>query len=111
MFCNIIPKNDTLMNGGGVVRKFSLWSMGMMIAGLILFGLTAGIEKHVEILFLLGSLSFVFGIVFSFVAIAKQEEGWLKFISLCSFFIVFFLISWFEPFHFIRALTWLKNMA
>ena len=93
-----------------MVRRYSLWSMGMLIAGLLLFGLTRVIE-NVELLFLLGCISCVLGIVFSFVAIAKQEEGWLKFISLSSLFLVFFLITWFEPYHFIRVLTWLKNTA
>jgi hypothetical protein len=79
--------------------------------GLVLIGLAGRLENHIEITFLLGIFSCLIGIFFSFVAIFKREKGILKFVSLSSFFIALFLISWFEPFHFIRILIWLKNIA
>lgn len=82
-----------------------------MIVGGVLSVLISGLEKHIELTFLLGILSCLIGIVFSFVAFIKQEKGILKYVSISSFFIMLFLISWFEPFHFIRVLSWLKNIA
>lgn len=94
-----------------MVKRYGVWSMGLIILGIVLFGLSLNIENQVEMTFLFGIISCLIGTVFGFVAIAKQEEGILKFISIGSFFIVLFLISCFEPFQFVRVLAWLKNMA
>ena len=94
-----------------MMKKFSFWSMGFMVLGILLLSLNHIFENWVELIFLLGSLFCLIGIILSFIAIYTREEGVLKFVSFCSFFIVLFLISWFEPFQFIRALTWLKHVA
>ena len=94
-----------------MMKKFSLWSMAFMVLGIVLLSFSHIVESRVELVFLLGSLSCLIGIILSFLAIYKREEGVLKFVSFCSFFIVLFLISWFEPFQFIRVITWLKHMA
>jgi hypothetical protein len=93
------------------VKRFSIWSLGLMIIGILLFGLNWIIEGYSEVIVLIGLFSFLVGNVFSFIAIAQQEKGILKFISLISFFVVMFLITWFEPFQFVRIITWLKNIA
>jgi hypothetical protein len=82
-----------------------------MLVGLLLFCLNWIIKGYSEPLVLLGFISFLVGMVLSFIAIAKQEEGKLKFISILSFFLVMFLITWFESFQFVRIITWLKNIA
>ncbi|MFN0312455.1 hypothetical protein [Kurthia sp. ISK08] len=92
------------------MNRFSKWSIGLMIIGLLLFGLNRVLEGFSELIVLFSFISFLVGIVLSFIAIANQEEGTLKFISLISFFVVLFLITWFEPFQFVRIFTWLKNI-
>lgn len=46
-----------------------------------------------EPIFIIGLLFFIVGIVLSFIAMAKPEEGTLKYISLIYFFIVLFCIT------------------
>jgi hypothetical protein len=109
--CNIHPENGTIIFGGENVKQFSICSLGLMMIGLLLFGLNWMIRGYSEPIVLLGYLSFLIGSVLSFIAIAKQEEGNLKFITIFSFFIVMFLITWFEPFQILRIITWLQNIA
>jgi len=59
----------------------------------------------------LGIISFLVGVVLRFIAIAQQEKGNSKFISLITFFVVMFLMTWFGPFQFVQVLTWLKNVS
>ncbi|WML31196.1 hypothetical protein RCG24_04765 [Neobacillus sp. OS1-32] len=92
------------------MKRFSILSITLMIMGLLLFGLNWIIDGYSEPIVLLGYISFLVGIVLSFIAIAKREDGTLKFISLISFFVVMFLIIWFEPFQVLRIITWLKNI-
>ncbi|WJE17862.1 hypothetical protein QRY07_00725 (plasmid) [Bacillus cereus] len=92
------------------MKPFSIWSLGFIISGLLLFGLNWIIEGYFESIVLIGVICLLVGIILSFIAIAKNEEGRLKFVSLISFFIVLFLITCFEPFQIIRIMTWLKNI-
>ncbi|MDA2385711.1 hypothetical protein PDN41_29260 [Bacillus cereus] len=78
------------------MKKFSVFSITLMIFGLLLFGLNRMIDSYSEPIILLGYISFFIGMVLSFIAIARREDGRLKFISLISFFVVLFLITWFE---------------
>ncbi|GLV66892.1 hypothetical protein Bmyc01_55610 [Bacillus mycoides] len=91
--------------------KFSLLSIVLMFAGILLFGLNWIIDGYSEPIVLFSFISFLVGIVLSFIAVVKREKGTLKFISLISYFVVMFLITWFEPFQVIRIITWLKNVS
>lgn len=82
-----------------------------MVIGLLLFGLNWIIDGYSELIVLLGFISSLVGIVLCFIAIAKREVGSLKLISLISFFVVMFLITWFEPFQVLRIITWLKSIS
>ncbi|WP_144561576.1 hypothetical protein [Bacillus mycoides] len=93
------------------MKKFSILSITFMVIGLLLFGLNWIIVGYSEPIVLLGCISFVVGIVLSFIAIVKREVGIIKFISLISFFVVMFLITWFEPFQVLRIMTWLKSIS
>ncbi|MDG4656309.1 hypothetical protein P6P90_03090 [Ectobacillus antri] len=93
------------------MKKFSILSITLMFIGLLLFGLNWIIDGYSEPIVLLGFISSLAGIVLSFIAIAKREVGTIKFISLVSFFVVMFLITWFEPFQVLRIITWLKNIS
>lgn len=84
--------------------------MTMIMIGLLLFGINWLIDGYSEPIILFGFIALLVGIVLSFIAITKREEGTLKFISLISFFVVLFLITWFEPFQVLRIITWLKNI-
>ncbi|PFE03178.1 hypothetical protein COE15_24495 [Bacillus cereus] len=93
------------------MRKFSVFSVVLMFIGLLLFGLNWKIDGYSEPIVLFSFISFLVGIALSFIAVAKREKGTLKFISLISFFVVMFLITWFEPFQVLRIITWLKNVS
>lgn len=92
------------------MKRFSKLSMTMIMIGLLLFGINWLIDGYSEPIILFGFIALLVGIVLSFIAITKREEGTLKFISLISFFVVLFLITWFEPFQVLRIITWLKNI-
>jgi hypothetical protein len=92
------------------MKRFSKWSIGLMIVGLILFGFNRGMTDYTEPIVILSLLSFMVGSVLSFIAVIKHEEGTLKFLSLIFSFIFLFWITWFEPLQFIRIITWLKNV-
>ncbi|MFF2444351.1 hypothetical protein [Priestia megaterium] len=93
------------------MKLFSILSTGMLVLGVFFFGLNWSMDSYSDFIVLLGFISLLIGIVLSFIAIAKQERGVLKFFSLFSFFIVLFLITWFEPFQVIRTIAWLKNLT
>ncbi|EJR64137.1 hypothetical protein IIO_02036 [Bacillus cereus VD115] len=82
-----------------------------MFAGILLFGLNWIIDGYSEPIVFFSFISFLVGIVLSFIAVVKREKGTLKFISLISFFVVMFLITWLEPFQVLRVITWLKNVS
>ena len=93
------------------MKAFSLWSIIFIVLGMLSFGFNWIIEGYFELIVLMGMVFLLIGVVFSFIAIAKNENGSIKFISLASFFIILFLVSWFEPFQVLRVMTWLKNVT
>jgi hypothetical protein len=93
------------------MEAYSKWSITFIVIGLLSFGLNWLIEGYFEPIVLIGSIFLFIGAVFSFIAISKREKGSIKFISLASFFITLLLVTWFEPFQFIRIITWLKNIT
>jgi hypothetical protein len=92
------------------VKKFSVFSIALILIGLLLLGLNWIIDGYSEPIVLFSFISILVGVSLSFIAIAKREKGTLKFISLISFFAMMFLITWFEPFQVLRIITWLKNV-
>lgn len=93
------------------MKRFSILSMIFMVIGILLFGFNWIIVGYSEPIVLFGFISSLIGIVLSFIAIAKQEVGTTKFISLLSFFVVLFLLTWFEPFQILHILTWIKSIS
>ncbi|HDV7170029.1 TPA: hypothetical protein RJ119_002555 [Bacillus cereus] len=91
------------------MKKFSVFSIILMTFGMLLFGLNRIIDSYSEPIILLGYISLI-GVVLSIIAIARREDGRLKFISLISFFVLLFFITWFESFQVLRIITWLKNI-
>ncbi|WP_338472596.1 hypothetical protein R4Z10_07605 [Niallia sp. XMNu-256] len=93
------------------MNTFSLWSIVFIVLGLCSFGLSGIMEGYFEPIVLLGSIFLFIGAILSFIAISKKEKGRIKFISLASFFMILFLVTWFEPFQVIRVMIWLKNIV
>jgi hypothetical protein len=93
------------------MKKYSVGSISLILIGIILYGVNWITGIFYEPIVLLGLISLLVGVVLSFAAIAKQEKGNLKFISVISFFVVLAIITWFEPFQIVRMLTWLKNIS
>ena len=89
------------------MEKFSVFSITLMTFGMLLFGLNRIIDSYSEPIILLGYI-FLIGVVLSIIAIARREDGRLKFISLISFFVLLFFITWFESFQVLQIITWLK---
>ena len=93
------------------MKSNSLWSIVFIVLGLLLFGLNWIIEGYSELIVFIGAIVILLGAVNGFIAIFKREKGNAKFISIGSFFIILFLITWFEPLQVIRVMTWLKNIV
>ncbi|CAM4384767.1 hypothetical protein [Bacillus manliponensis] len=93
------------------MKSFSIWSLRCIALGTLLFGVNWIIEGYVEPIVFIGIICLVAGSILSFIAIAKQEEGRLKFVSPLFFFLALFFITWYEPFQIIRIVTWLKNLG
>ncbi|WP_067724526.1 hypothetical protein [Oceanobacillus damuensis] len=89
------------------MKSNSIWSIVFIIFGLLSFGLNWMIEGYSELIVFVGAIFILLGAIFGFIAIFKNEKGSIKFISLVSFFIILFLITWYEPFQVLRIVTWL----
>ncbi|MCM3636374.1 hypothetical protein M3152_01490 [Sporosarcina luteola] len=92
------------------MKLFSVSSIVFLFIGLIFFILNWFIDDYVEPIVLTGVILILLGAVFSFIAISKKEKGSVKYISLTTFFVILFLVTWFEPFQVLRMLTWIKNI-
>ncbi|MFJ8260662.1 hypothetical protein ACIQ4I_01725 [Rummeliibacillus sp. NPDC094406] len=93
------------------MKSFSLGSIGLIILGLLIWGLNWINEGYSEAIVFIGLILLLMGTGFSLIAIAKKENGSIKFISLTSFLLILFLVTLFEPFQVIRIITWLKNIS
>lgn len=56
-----------------------------------------------------GFITMLLGAIFSFISVAKDESGFLKFVAVGTFFFVILLACVLEPFQIIRMMAWLKN--
>ena len=92
------------------MKRFSVSSIVFIFIGLLFFILNWLIDGYVEPIVLTGVIFILLGAVFSFIAISKREKGSVKYISLATFFITLFLVTWFEPFQVLRMMTWFKNI-
>ncbi|WP_397538538.1 hypothetical protein [Rummeliibacillus pycnus] len=93
------------------MKPFSIGSIGLIILGLLIWGFNWIIDGYSDAIVIIGLIFLLIGTGFSLIAIAKKENGSLKFISLTSFLFILFFVTLFEPFQVIRIITWLKNIA
>lgn len=93
------------------MKLFSKVSLMFIAIGIVLFGFNWITEGYSEFIVLIGVIFLLLGVILSFFAIARKEEGKLKFVSLLAFFLILFLITWIDPLQVIRMMTWLKNIV
>lgn len=91
------------------MKRFSISSIVFLFIGLLFFTLNWLIDGYFEPIVLTGVIFIILGTVFCFFAISKREKGSVKYISLTTFFIILFLVTWYEPFQVLRMMTWIKN--
>ncbi|MED4284867.1 hypothetical protein P4679_23370 [Priestia megaterium] len=91
------------------MRTFSIISVGLCIVGFALLLSNYLNTKFNEPVVMVGFVAMLLGTIFSFVAFAKNELGFLKFIAAGAFFVVAFLVCALDPFQVIRMMAWLKN--
>ena len=91
------------------MKKLSIFSILFALMGLLLIGSSYIYTNSFELLMLLGFIALLIGLLSSFVAMIKREQGRTKFIAVAAFFVTGFVIAWFEPFQILRMLTWIKN--
>ncbi|WP_456276269.1 hypothetical protein [Bacillus sp. AK128] len=93
------------------MRLYSIFSAVLITLAMISFGLSKMLDVFFEPLAFIGLLALILGGLLGFISLFKQEIGRLKLVSISSFFIILYLLTWFESIQFIRILTWLKNIA
>ncbi|MFB8425949.1 hypothetical protein ACFC4S_28445 [Priestia megaterium] len=91
------------------MKTFSIVSVGLCIVGFSLLLSNYLSTKFNEPVVMIGFIAMLVGTIFSFVAFAKNELGFLKFIAAGAFFVVTFLVCALDPFQVIRMMAWLKN--
>ncbi|MFC7371853.1 hypothetical protein ACFQPF_09200 [Fictibacillus iocasae] len=67
------------------------------------------LTHFLEILLATGFLALLIGLILSFAAYARGEKGKMKLLAGAAFFTFALYISWNDPLHIVRVLTWLKN--
>ena len=58
-----------------------------------------------------GFASLIIGLLLSFAALFKGEQGKIRFLPVIAFFLLSFIITWNDPFQILRLLTWIKNLS
>ncbi|PIC95384.1 hypothetical protein CSV69_11740 [Sporosarcina sp. P26b] len=91
-------------------RPFSTWSIVFIVLGLVAFVVNWITPEIMEPVVLVGYIFLVIGMIFSFIAFLKRENGVMKIISCVSFFIILLCLVLIEPLMFVYILTWLKNI-
>jgi len=91
------------------LKTFSIISVGLCIVGFALLLSNYLNPKFNELVVMVGFIAMLVGTIFSFLAFAKNEAGFLKFIAAGAFFVVTFLVCALEPFQVIRMMARLKN--
>lgn len=67
-------------------RPFSTWSIVFIVLGLVAFVVNWITPEIMEPVVLVGYIFLVIGMIFSFIALLKRENGVMKIISCVSFF-------------------------
>jgi len=92
------------------MKRFSLLSILLIIIGIITYGINRHMGENAELFILIGVICLFVAVILGFMAIAKNEAGKLKYLTILIAFVVFGVVTWAEPFQIVRMLTWLKNI-
>ena len=91
------------------MKKLSNLSILFVVIGLLILGSSYIYLDYIESLMGLGFGALLIGLLLSFGAMLKREQGKIKYLAVATFFLISFIIVWNEPFQILRVLTWLKN--
>ncbi|MCY9006871.1 hypothetical protein [Peribacillus frigoritolerans] len=91
------------------MKRLSNWSIIFAVIGLLSFCCSLTFSKAFELLMISGIGALLIGMLCSFGAMYKNERGMSKFLAVAAFFLLSFILVWFEPFQIVRLLTWMKN--
>ena len=92
------------------MKRFSLLSIVLIIIGIITYGINRYMGENAELFILVGFISLFVAVILGLMAIAKNEAGKLKYVTILMAFVVLGIVTWAEPFQIVRVLTWLKNI-
>ncbi|PQD93798.1 hypothetical protein CYL18_17910 [Pradoshia eiseniae] len=92
------------------MKRFSLLSILLIIIGIIAYVINRSIGENAELFILIGFICLFVAVILGFMAIAKNEAGKLKYLTILMAFVVLGFVTWMEPFQIVRVLTWLKNI-
>ena len=92
------------------MKRFSMLSLLLIIMGIITYGINRYMGENAELFILVGFISLFVAVILGLMAIAKNEAGKLKYVTILMAFVVIGIVTWAEPFQIVRVLTWLKNI-
>ena len=92
------------------MKRFSMLSLLLIIMGIITYGINRYMGENAELFILVGFISLFVAVILGLMAIAKNEAGKLKYVTILMAFVVLGIVTWAEPFQIVRMLTWLKNI-
>ncbi|MFD0048044.1 hypothetical protein ACFVHQ_01680 [Actinomycetes bacterium NPDC127524] len=79
------------------------------VIGVLFLGSSYIYSGNPEFLMITGIGVLFIGLLLSFGAMFKREQGSIKFLAIAAFFLFSFLITAYDPFQIVRLLTWMKN--
>ena len=92
------------------MKRFSMLSLLLIIMGIITYGINRYMGENAELFIFIGFICLFVAVILGLMAIAKNEAGKLKYVTILMTFVVFGIVIWAEPFQIVRVLTWLKNI-
>jgi hypothetical protein len=91
------------------MKMLSKLSIIFAVIGVLVLGSSYIYSNYFEFLMVTGIVVLFIGLMFSFGAMFKREQGKLKFLAVAAFLLFSLIISWNDPFQILRLLTWIKN--
>ena len=91
------------------MKILSKLSVIFAVIGVLFLGSSYVYSNYIEPLMLTGFVVLFIGLMLSFGARFKGEQGKMKLLAVLTFFLFGFIISWNDPFQIFRLLTWIKN--
>lgn len=79
------------------------------VIGILFFGSSYIYSNSFELLMVIGFGLLLIGLLLSFGAMFKREQGKVKFLAVSAFFLSSFIITFNDPFQIVRLMTWMKN--